>query len=257
MSQPVSMDAYQEVPAARGWRLLSLQEVGSTADLLRERAEAGAPERLAIMAARQVSGRGQLGRPWRSPEGNLYLSLLLRPAEPMRHLQEWAILVAVAIGTALDPFLPNPARLRLKWPNDVLVEGAKLVGVLTEAAAGPEGEIAWLAFGIGANLAVAPDLPDRATTSLLRESGKAPMPEELAPALMAAIDHWRARRQSEGFEVVRQAWLARGPALGAPLSLRQPGGVVQGGFAGLAGDGRLLLRTPRGLEAFVTGEVAA
>lgn len=244
-------------PAPPGWRLFAYEEVGSTADLLRARAEAGEPERLAIMAARQVSGRGQLGRPWRSPEGNLFLSLLLRPDEPMRHLQEWAILVAVAIGTALDPFLPDPARLRLKWPNDVLIGGAKLVGVLTEAAAGEGGEIAWLAFGTGINLAVAPDLPDRPTTSLLRESGKAPMPAEVALHLMQAIDHWRARRQSEGFEVVRQAWLARGPAPGAPLALRQPQGVVEGAFAGLAEDGRLLLHTAEGLRAFVTGEVAA
>ena len=257
ISLPDDVAKTQEVPAVPGWRLLSFETLPSTADLLREKAEAGEPDRLAIRAGQQVAGRGQLGRPWHSPIGNLYQSHLIRPGEPMRYLQEWALLAAVAVATVLEPYLPDPARLKLKWPNDVLIDGAKLVGILTEAAATPEGDIDWIGFGIGINLAVAPDLPDRATTSILRESGRAPMPAEVSPRLLAAIDHWRARRQSEGFDAVRHAWLQRGPEMGALLTLRQPGGLVQGRFAGLAADGRLLLETGEGQKAFITGEVAA
>jgi BirA family biotin operon repressor/biotin-[acetyl-CoA-carboxylase] ligase len=245
------------------WRLLKHDVLPSTADLVRRLADAGEPEGLAVMAGRQTGGRGQQGRAWSSPVGNLYLSLLLRPAEPLRLLPQWALLAAVAVAEALAPFVPTPrggeggAALTLKWPNDLLLGGAKLAGILTEGAAGADGEIDWLAFGIGVNLAVAPALPDRPTASL----AGALAPAEAAVRVIAALERWRRLRRREGFAPVREAWLARGPALGAPMILRQPQlqplGQVEGVFEGLAEDGRLLLRSDGETRAYLTGEIAA
>jgi BirA family biotin operon repressor/biotin-[acetyl-CoA-carboxylase] ligase len=146
------------------------EEVPSTSDLLLRLAAAGEPEGLALLARRQTAGRGRDGRGWTSPAGNLSLSLLLRPDAPARDAPHWALLAAVALAEALAPSLPNPAALRLKWPNDLLLHGAKLAGVLVESAATRDGRIEWLVVGLGANLAVAPAVPGRATACLADHS---------------------------------------------------------------------------------------
>jgi BirA family biotin operon repressor/biotin-[acetyl-CoA-carboxylase] ligase len=114
-----------------------------------------------------------------------------------------------------------------------------------------QGGIAWLACGIGVNLAVTPALPDRPTTSLAVATGTAPEPVAFAWRLLAAVTHW----QGQGLPAVREAWLARGPALDTPLELRQGGRPRHGRFAGLDQDGRLLLATPEGLLPVAAGEV--
>ncbi|MBW8268487.1 biotin--[acetyl-CoA-carboxylase] ligase [Caldovatus aquaticus] len=245
--------------AAPVWRLRVHEELPSTQDAVLRAAEAGEPEGLAVLARRQTAGRGREGRGWESPPGNLHLSVLLRPGGPVRHATRWALLAAVALIEVLAPHLPPGAPpLRLKWPNDVLAgeEGAKLAGILAEAATRPGGGAAWLALGIGANLAYAPVLPDGRPTSSLAALGAAPppAPEACAAALLSALDRWRRILAHQGFAPVREAWLARGPRLGTPLAV----GGAAGAFAGLGEDGSLLLAGPDGgIRAVRTGEVEA
>jgi BirA family biotin operon repressor/biotin-[acetyl-CoA-carboxylase] ligase len=229
------------------------ESLTSTSDLLRERAKGGAPDGLAILARRQTAGRGTSGRRWDSPPGNLHLSLLLRPGGPLRAAPHWALLAAVALAETLAPLLPDPTALRLKWPNDLLLGEAKLAGILAEATAAPDQTIAWLALGIGVNLAHAPALPDRLTACL---PPPAPAPEAVAIPLLAAIGRWRAVLAGQGLAPVLAAWQARGPAIGAPLSVRQGGALLTGRFAGLGEDGTLLLATEAGLRRIVAGEIA-
>jgi BirA family biotin operon repressor/biotin-[acetyl-CoA-carboxylase] ligase len=139
-----------------GWRLRIHEALPSTSDLLLQLAAAGESEGLAVMARRQSAGRGRDGRVWESPAGNLYISVLLRPGGPAREAPQWALLAAVALAEALSGFVPDPSALRLKWPNDLLLGGAKCAGVLAEASATPEGRTEWLVLGMGANLVVAP-----------------------------------------------------------------------------------------------------
>jgi BirA family biotin operon repressor/biotin-[acetyl-CoA-carboxylase] ligase len=207
-----------------------------------------------VLARRQTHGRGTGGRSWQSPEGNLYLSALLRPQEPARTAGEWSLLAAVALAEALAPLLPDPRALTLKWPNDALLHGAKLAGILTESAAGADGWIDFLIIGIGVNLAVAPALPDR-PTACLAAAAPAPVPEAFARTLLTQLDRWRAVRATQGFAAVREAWLARGPLPGQPIRLHVGGATQEGAFAGLGADGSLLLATGGGVRAFAAGEV--
>lgn len=237
------------------FRLSVHEALPSTSDLVARLAEAGEPEGLAVLARRQTAGRGTQGRGWESPAGNLHLSVLLRPDEPLRAAPQWGLLAAVALADAVAELLPDPAAVALKWPNDLLLGGAKAAGVLAEASAGPAGRIAWLCLGIGVNLAHAPQVPGRPTACLAGQGIPPPDPLAFAERLLGVLDHWRRRREREGFGVVRAAWLARGPALGASLAIRREGRDIAGSFAGLAEDGSLLLAAGGEVRAVASGEV--
>ncbi|MCR0982055.1 biotin--[acetyl-CoA-carboxylase] ligase [Roseomonas populi] len=235
-----------------GWRLLVHDQLPSTADVVRQRAEAGEGERLAVLAFRQTAGRGTHGRAWESPPGNLYLSVLLRPDATAREVPQWSLLAAVALHDALVPWAG--AGLTLKWPNDLLLGGAKCAGILAEASLDAAGRLDWLAFGFGVNLAHAPEVPGRATAAL---PPPAPGPEEAAAAVMASLDRWRALRDAEGFELIRAAWLSRGHQQGAALTVTTGGAPLAGLFEGLDETGALRLRTEAGLRTVITGQVDA
>lgn len=233
-----------------GWRLRIEESLPSTSDLLLRLAAAGEPEGLAVMARRQTGGRGRDGRSWESPAGNLYLSLLLRPGTPARDAARWSLIGAVAMAEAVEPDLADPAALRLKWPNDLLLGGAKLAGVLCESGATPEGRMEWVILGFGINLAVAPAVPGRVTTCLA-PPGAAPAPEAVAARLLRAVEAWRERPMAD----LVAAWLRRGPRPGERLTLRGAAGETSGTFAGLAEDGALLLDTGAGPRRFGSGEI--
>jgi BirA family transcriptional regulator, biotin operon repressor / biotin---[acetyl-CoA-carboxylase] ligase len=227
------------------WRFRELAECASTQDLALQAALAGEPGRLAIRADRQTAGRGRDARRWASEPGNLHLSILLRPDAPAATLPLHALLAAVALADAAAAIADA---VSLKWPNDLLRHGAKAGGILVDGAA--EGSrIAHLVLGFGVNLAHAPELPDRATIAL----GATP-PAEFAARLLARLDHWLARFAAEGFAPVRDAWLAHGPRLGEPVTLRGAASETPGRFAGLAPDGRLLLETAQGGRSLAQGE---
>lgn len=219
------------------------ESLPSTQTLAIAEARAGAPEGLAILARQQSAGRGRGARAWSSPPGNLAISVILRPCAPIGEAPQWALRAAVALAEAL---LPHAPALRLKWPNDLMLGGAKLAGILAEAEAETSGAMAYLVLGIGANLAHAPVLPGRATACL---PSPAPAPEAVAESLLAAIGRW----YGAPFAAVREAWLAHGPALSTLLTLRDG---RAGLFAGLADDGKLLIGTADGVDAIFAGELA-
>ncbi|WP_043336243.1 biotin--[acetyl-CoA-carboxylase] ligase [Belnapia moabensis] len=233
-----------------GWRLEVHAALPSTSDRIAAAAEAGEPAGLAVLALEQTAGRGRSGRAWSSPPGNLYCSMLLRPGGPAREAAQWSLLAGVALAEAAAEIDPEPAALRLKWPNDLLRHGAKCAGILAESALDPEGRLAWLSLGIGVNLAHAPALPDHRTTCL----GAAEPPDTFAARLIGRLDHWAHRHAVEGFGPIRVAWLALGPPPGTPITLRE--GPVEGGlFAGLAEDGALLLERDGALHSIRSGEI--
>ena len=233
-----------------GWRLRRYEALDSTSSLCRQLAEAGEPERLAIVARRQSAGRGTQGRSWVSPPGNLFLSVLLRPTEPARAVAQWSLLGAVALAEAVADFAPS---VRLKWPNDLMVDGAKLAGILSESALDAEGRLAWLVVGFGVNVATAPDVPGRLTTSL----GDVIDADALVAPILRNLDRLRLARLRDGFGPIRAAWLARAPELGTHLTIRAGGRPVVGGaFAGLDDDGQLLLSAGGRVRAFAVGEIA-
>ncbi len=253
MPSPPSSAEPPPAPLPAGWQLRVEESVTSTSDLLLRLAAAGEPAGLAVLARTQTGGRGRDGRAWTSPEGNLFLSLLLRPAEPAREAGRYALLSAVILAEALEPELPDPAALRLKWPNDLLLGGAKLAGVLCESAATEDGRLDFLVMGLGANLAVAPPLPDRPTACLPRPVA----PEVIAIRILHALEAWRGRLAREGLAPLRAAWMRRGPEEGARLTLRLGAGETAGLYRGLDQDGALLLEVDGRIRRFASGEIAA
>jgi BirA family biotin operon repressor/biotin-[acetyl-CoA-carboxylase] ligase len=228
------------------WRVEVCEELPSTSTACVARAEAGEPAGLAILALRQSAGRGSRGRSWQSPPGNLALSVLIRPGWPVARAGFLSLLAGVAVAEALGALGAAP---RLKWPNDILIEDAKLGGILIDAV--PEGgRIAWAVIGIGLNLAYAPGIPGRATTSLAAH-GMVMAPRAMADAILGRLDIWLAASPA----AIRAAWLSHGHPAGTALEVSAGGATRSGLFSGLSEDGALLLDTPAGQERINTGEI--
>ncbi|HTW29794.1 MAG TPA: biotin--[acetyl-CoA-carboxylase] ligase [Acetobacteraceae bacterium] len=238
------------------WRLRRYETLDSTSDLCRTLAEQGEPEGLAVLAGRQTRGRGRGGRAWDTPAGNLALSVLLRPAGEAAAAAHWALLAGVVFVEALTGFLPDASVLALKWPNDVLLRGRKLAGILVESALRSDQRLDWLVIGFGANLAAAPDVPGRATASVA-EIVPPPAPETVVATLLDRLAAWCERYEREGLAPVLPAWRARAHPLGTMLTVRQGVATVEGAFAGLAEDGTLLLQTGGTVHRFPAGEILA
>lgn len=187
----------------------------------------------------QTAGRGRRGRPWQHRPGNLAASLCLRPGdgEPAHQL---SLVAGVALDDALSAWVPAN-RLMLKWPNDVLLDGVKLAGILVERA-GPA-----VILGFGVNLDHHPDGLDPPSTSVAAAGLPPPSPAQLLEALRDAMTRWRDRWRSEGLAPVRARFLARAHPMGTRLVARlADGSAIPGWFEGLAEDGALNLRLDNG-----------
>lgn len=247
------MTAEPRVPS--GYRVLVLDEVGSTNAVAFEKAEAGEPSGLWIVGRRQVAGRGRQGRAWTSERGNLYASLMLRDPAPADKLGQMPLMVAIAVHDAVADVLPPFARgdLAIKWPNDLLLGGAKIVGILIEGSASRAGQV--VVVGIGINCAHHPeDTPYPATDLAAAGHPVAPdaLFERLAERMATRLAQWR----DGPFDAIRDAWLARARGLGQPITVRRPSGTVEGVFEALDPSGRLvLLKADGAREAISAGDV--
>lgn len=230
-----------------GWTLIALQSVGSTNDEAIRLADAGAREGTVVWAREQSGGRGRRGRNWASPVGNLYSSTILRPNCMAPQAAELGFVAALAVGD----LVPADRSVRLKWPNDVLVDGGKVAGILLESAIGQDGQVEHVVAGIGVNVTFAPQLPDmRYPGAALGGTVEAAL-EGLTRALANRLAQWRR----DGFETVRREWLAKAGPLGAEVDVRLGEGLVRGRFAGLDREGALLLDTAEGPRKIVSGEL--
>lgn len=212
-----------------------------------------------IMARRQVSGRGRRGRAWTDPPGNFAATLLLRPGNGPAEAARFSFVAALAAHDALRTLCgPQPA-LALKWPNDVLLNGGKLAGILLEGA-GSGAAIQALAIGIGINLRAVPAPPaieDGALrpVSLQGETGLTLSADDVLPPLAAAFADWQARLEQSGFEPIRRAWLARAARLGETVTARIGASKTTGRFEGIDATGALVLTGPRGRQAIPAADV--
>lgn len=218
----------------------TVAETGSTNADVMALARAGAAEGLWLRAERQTAGRGRQGRAWSSPTGNLYASTLVRlvPRDPPA--ATLALVAAVALEEALRVFLPEGAALQLKWPNDLMLGGAKLSGILLERSDDA------VVIGFGANLAHHPTDLERAATSIAAHA-PAPSAELVVETLAESFARWRDRWRWEGIASVRARWLERAHPPGTALSGRAAdGSTTDGLFDGLDADGALILRLADG-----------
>jgi BirA family biotin operon repressor/biotin-[acetyl-CoA-carboxylase] ligase len=235
-----------------GFTLHAHDEIDSTNEEARRLAAAGAPHGTVVWARRQTAGRGRRGRSWVSEPGNLFVSFLLRPSRPAAEAAQISFLSALAVGEALDRFRPVDTALAYKWPNDVLLDGSKVSGILLESAAGGPSGLAWLVVGIGINLAHHPDDVERPAAHV----GAGAKPEAVLAVLAERLAHWLARWEREGFGPARDVWLARAAGLGGPVTVRLANETLDGLFEGLGPDGTLALLLPDGSRrAIAAGDV--
>jgi BirA family biotin operon repressor/biotin-[acetyl-CoA-carboxylase] ligase len=242
---------------AAGVRLIAQDTLASTNAEALTRARGGERGPLWITAARQTAGRGRRGNVWSSEPGNLYATLLVTDPAPAAHLPELCFAVALAVRDAVCAVAPQLApQLKLKWPNDLLLDGAKLAGILIEAES-VSGSTA-VAAGIGVNCAHHPDNLAYPATSLVA-CGAA----ETAADLLSALSRTMVTRLAQwdrgaNFAAIRAEWLAHAANLGGDIHVRLPGRELTGTFETLDVVGRLMLRLPAGnLEAITAGEIFA
>lgn len=243
-------------PAAReaGHDLVAYDTVGSTNAEAMTLARAGrAPVWVAARA--QTAGRGRRGRQWETARGDLAASFAyVTTADPAT-----AATLGFVAGLALEQALrevaaslsPRAARPELKWPNDIVVDGKKLAGILLEADPLAEGRLA-VAVGIGVNVVSAPDgLPYPAVS--LAQRGDATTAEELFEALaenfVTWLDTWR---DGEGLPAIRKAWMARAAGLGSQVEVDMGTRTLRGRFESLDDRGRLVLRAPTGVATAIS-----
>jgi len=235
------------------FRLLRFDRIGSTSDEAKRLAEAGADEGTLVWALEQEAGRGRRGRAWVSPPGNLYLSLVLRPRTMPGEAAQLGFAAALAVAEACARFLPLDAALLCKWPNDVLLRGAKVAGLLLESHAGERG-VAWLVLGIGVNLASHPEGTEFPATSLAA-AGATVTPAAMLPILAERLLAWYETWRGQGFAPVRAAWLARAYGLGTPIRARLAEAEFGGRFVGLDERGMLLLDGADGRRTIAAAEI--
>jgi BirA family transcriptional regulator, biotin operon repressor / biotin---[acetyl-CoA-carboxylase] ligase len=225
----------------KGWRLTHVDETGSTnADALNAAREGDGGDHW-FTAGRQLSGKGRQGRTWVSEPGNLYASALLIDPAPLLHISTLPFVAALALHAALSE-LDGMSRheLRLKWPNDVLVNRSKVSGILLEIDHLSDGHAA-VAIGFGVNLAHHPD-PALYTATDLKALGLNVKPmamlERLATELDAVLEAWDRGRK---FAAIRHEWLRHARGIGEPIRVNLPGRAIEGVFKDIDMDGCLLL----------------
>jgi BirA family biotin operon repressor/biotin-[acetyl-CoA-carboxylase] ligase len=225
--------------------------IGSTNDEALRLAREGAAHGTVVCAREQLAGRGRQGRQWHSPVGNLYVSILLRPDVAPGQAATLSFVTALAVADTVDAFLPGGMHAVLKWPNDVLVQGAKIAGILLEYAD------AAVVVGIGLNIEHTPTGTPYAVTSVRQVIGltNTPTATTLLQPLLDAFARRYCTWQHHGFAATRTAWLARAHPAGTPLRVTLGNGQIDGRFSDLAKDGALIIETPMGQRHIIAGEV--
>lgn len=234
-----------------------MEEVDSTnAEAARRAPSLSAPTW--ILALRQTQGRGRRGRVWRDPEGNFAATYISRPGGPPEQVALRSFVAALALHEALVRVTGRAEAFALKWPNDVLLNGGKLAGILLESV-GQGAQVGHLSIGIGVNLRHCPapegDPGVLAPVCLMGETGCALTPEEFLDALAPAYAFWDERFSTYGFAPIRQAWLDRAARLGLGMVARTVTQTHEGVFEGIDAAGALVLRGPQGRQSIPAADV--
>jgi BirA family transcriptional regulator, biotin operon repressor / biotin---[acetyl-CoA-carboxylase] ligase len=241
-----------------GRNVTILGQVDSTQILAHERARQGAEEGCLILAEEQLSGRGRMGRAWHSPPGKgIWMSLVLRPRIPLHFTPQLTLLVSVAVCRAIRQI--TGVKAEIKWPNDILIEGKKVCGILLESSAEDE-RLLYVVAGIGISVNLSeedypPELREKAT-SLFIESGHRIRREELIASALAELEQLYELYHEEGFGTIRSLWEALSMSLRRTVTITTTAGVTEGYAEALDETGALIVRLPDGsLQKVFSGDI--
>ena len=241
------------------------EEIGSTQERARELAREGAPHGTLVISKVQTGGRGRLGRRWGSPPGGLWMSLVLRPSVPARVAVRTTQAAAVGVAKALRGF---GVEARIKWPNDLLVDGRKICGILAESSVesvplaakkvepGEGRPVDFVVLGVGLNANLDREdlgVPEREVSTLRSELGRDVDLPALLESLLSHLDAELGRTQN--FGAILDDWRALSCTLGERVRVRKFGEVLEGTALDLGSEGELLLETGDGVVALYEGEI--
>lgn len=235
------------------YHLLAFDSLDSTNEEARRLAKTGGAHGAVIWAKEQTAGRGRGSREWVSEPGNLYASFLLAPECPPEQAPQLSFVAAVAAYDALQPIIPQEHTLALKWPNDILVDGRKLGGILLESCR--ENGNFWVIVGAGINIDSFPQDTSYPATSLKSKGVEIVS----AKIVLSRFIHHFALRYSEwkkrGFAPIRRAWLESAWGIDTPVRVSLPNEEVIGQFKGINTDGAIIVQQERSKRTIVAGDV--
>lgn len=226
------------------WKIQTYQEVESTQSLVHEAAAQGLEEGVVVQSMIQLSGKGRRGNQWISPVGNLYLSLLLRPECSIQEAGQISFVVAVAASAALDEYIDTDKHVKtVKWPNDILIDGLKISGILLES--GMIGRsLDYMVVGIGMNIFNKPEL-----AMALNDIAKEPVYiNKVRDHFLDRLSYYYELWQEKGFAPILELWLNQAHGLDQPMTARLPNTEFKGVFKTVNEDGALILETANGDE---------
>ena len=256
--QPLTPEAIQSGLKTKrfGQTLHVYDRIESTNTTALALAEQGAPEGTVILADSQTQGRGRMGRHWISPPNrNLYVSIILRPDGDPQRIGLWSLAAAVAVARTIEQATTLPARL--KWPNDILIHGKKVSGLLLESAI-RNGRFKYLVLGVGLNVNLTRDvLPDslrNSVTSLREELGRELDRTEILQRLLEQLENQHQSFRTEPPRKVLEAYRALSETLGRPVTVLDHAGEWTGEAVGLTPEGALILRRDDQKEIILRSE---
>jgi BirA family biotin operon repressor/biotin-[acetyl-CoA-carboxylase] ligase len=236
------------------WKVHTYAQLESTQDYVRDIAEDEEffDEGIAVQCLMQTKGRGRQGNEWSSPAGNLYLSVLLRPNCKAQIAGQLSFVVAVALMKAIKEYLNPEHNISLKWPNDILIDGKKVAGILLESNINKLGQVDYVIVGTGVNILAHPE-----GAVALKDVSANPVPvHPFRDVYLRHLSQIYRRWQNEGFSLVRDEWLLSAHGIGGPITARMFDRKEFGTFDGIDLEGRLLLKQDDGSTKLISaGEV--
>lgn len=229
-----------------GYNLISFKTIDSTNEEAKRLIRSGsAISKSLIISNKQSNGYGQKGRSWESLEGNLHLSILLETTKSLQELQELVFLTATAMAKYIEQLLPETPSIKLKWPNDILIEGKKVAGILVETIKNQGKQ--FVIIGIGVNLNKTPQVNDQPVTSLKKFGNIAIASEEFLSGFIGLFDaEYQKWNNENSFDQIRQEWQNRAHNLNQAVTIDNGNEDVSGTFCGINEHGALILEIENG-----------
>lgn len=228
-----------------GKKILAYESLDSTNDTAYHLAEKGEKEGTVIIAERQKKGKGRQGRSWASPKGGVYFSCVLRPDIEPKEVAKITLVSALAVCASIRKTAEVPAMI--KWPNDIIINGRKVCGILTEMKA-EQDRVDFVILGIGINVCTNSNLLPRSATSLVKESDSAPSKVALAKNVLENLEHYLAIFKKDGFDKIRDEWRHYSTTLGHHVKINCHDEKIEGQAMDVDEDGALVVRLDSGFH---------
>ncbi len=231
------------------YHLLSFDTLDSTNDEAKRLAKAGGAHGAVVWAKRQTVGKGRMGREWISQEGNLFVSILLKPEKPLPELSQLSFVASVAVVEALSALFEREHQLACKWPNDVLLDGKKLAGILLESFACDVDGKHWVVVGVGVNVDSHPSAEAQFPSTCLTEAGVELVSAKIVLSrfihhFIECYNEW----SNKGFAPIRKRWLKLAWGVKSDITARLPDSEITGIFQEIDATGGLIIKDRKGVK---------